>query len=136
MLRLLSERILQGLLVLLVVSGVAFALFQFVGDPVSQMLPPDATAADRAALTEDLRRVRHVRAATAGELAPVMRSKYVQGEVPREVYEAVEHDLRAGLPVLFSGVACQVAGLNGYLAARRVPVTSAGINSDIKTPGT
>ena len=54
MLRLLSERILQGLLVLLVVSGVAFALFQFVGDPVSQMLPPDATAADRAALTEAL----------------------------------------------------------------------------------
>ena len=58
MLRLLSERILQGLLVLLVVSGVAFALFQFVGDPVSQMLsqmlPPDATAADRAALTETL----------------------------------------------------------------------------------
>ena len=74
-----------------------------------------------AALTEDLRRVRHVRAATAGELAPVMRSKYVQGEVPREVYEAVEHDLRAGLPVLFSGVACQVAGLNGYLTARRAP---------------
>ena len=54
MLRLLSERILQGLIVLLVVSGVAFALFQFVGDPVSQMLPPDATAADRAALTEAL----------------------------------------------------------------------------------
>ena len=45
---------LQGLAVLLVVSGVAFALFQFVGDPVSQMLPPDATAADREALTAAL----------------------------------------------------------------------------------
>ena len=54
MLRLLSERILQGVVVLLVVSGIAFALFQFVGDPVSQMLPPDASAADRAALTEAL----------------------------------------------------------------------------------
>ena len=48
------ERLLQGLAVLLFVSGVAFALFQFVGDPVSQMLPPDATAADRAALTAAL----------------------------------------------------------------------------------
>ena len=54
MLRLLSERILQGVVVLLVVSGIAFALFQFVGDPVSQMLPPDASAADRVALTEAL----------------------------------------------------------------------------------
>lgn len=54
MLRLFSERLTQGVLVLLIVSGVAFALFQFVGDPVSQMLPPDASAADRAALAEAL----------------------------------------------------------------------------------
>lgn len=54
MLRFFSERLTQGVLVLLIVSGVAFALFQFVGDPVSQMLPPDASAADRAALAQAL----------------------------------------------------------------------------------
>lgn len=54
MLRLFVARIVQGFFVLLIVSGVAFALFQFVGDPVSQMLPPDASPEDRAALTEAL----------------------------------------------------------------------------------
>lgn len=54
MVRLLAQRMLQGAAVLLVVSGVAFALFQFVGDPVSQMLPPDASAADREALAAAL----------------------------------------------------------------------------------
>ena len=41
------RRILQGILVMLVVGFIAFSLFNFVGDPVSQMLPPEATQADR-----------------------------------------------------------------------------------------
>jgi peptide/nickel transport system permease protein len=35
------------MLVMLVVGFIAFGLFNFVGDPVSLMLPPEATAADR-----------------------------------------------------------------------------------------
>jgi peptide/nickel transport system permease protein len=41
------RRVLQGILVMLVVGFIAFSLFNFVGDPVAQMLPPEATQADR-----------------------------------------------------------------------------------------
>src|SRR5205085_3300085 len=39
--------LLQGIVVMLVVGFIAFSLFNFVGDPVSLMLPPEATQADR-----------------------------------------------------------------------------------------
>jgi peptide/nickel transport system permease protein len=41
------QRLLQGVIVMLVVGFIAFSLFNFVGDPVSLMLPPEATQADR-----------------------------------------------------------------------------------------
>ena len=41
------RRLLQGVLVMLVVGAIAFSLFNFVGDPVALMLPPEATQADR-----------------------------------------------------------------------------------------
>jgi peptide/nickel transport system permease protein len=41
------RRFLQGILVMLVVGFIAFSLFNFVGDPVSLMLPPEATQKDR-----------------------------------------------------------------------------------------
>ena len=44
------RRLLQGVLVMLVVGFIAFSLFNFVGDPVSLMLPPEATQADREAM--------------------------------------------------------------------------------------
>ena len=39
---------------MIVVAAVSFVLFQFIGDPVSQMLPIDATPQDRAALMTSL----------------------------------------------------------------------------------
>ena len=48
------RRLIQAALVMFVVAAIAFVLFQFVGDPVAQMLPMDATPADRAALTAAL----------------------------------------------------------------------------------
>ena len=47
MLAFVLRRVLQGMLVMLVVGFIAFALFNFVGDPVALMLPPEATTADR-----------------------------------------------------------------------------------------
>jgi peptide/nickel transport system permease protein len=44
------RRLLQGVVVMLVVGFIAFSLFNFVGDPVSLMLPPEATQADREAM--------------------------------------------------------------------------------------
>src|SRR4051812_32729501 len=48
------RRILQAVFVMLVVSFVAFSLFQYVGDPVAIMLGQDATPEDRLRLTSEL----------------------------------------------------------------------------------
>ena len=48
------RRLLQAIAVMLVVGFIAFSLFNFVGDPVSLMLPPEATQADRDAMRASL----------------------------------------------------------------------------------
>ncbi|CAN7730601.1 ABC transporter permease [Variovorax sp. LjRoot175] len=48
------RRLLSAVAVLAVVAFVAFGLFQYVGDPVTQMLGPDATEADRARVRQEL----------------------------------------------------------------------------------
>jgi peptide/nickel transport system permease protein len=48
------RRFAQGVLVMLVVGFIAFSLFNFVGDPVSLMLPPEATQADRELMRQQL----------------------------------------------------------------------------------
>jgi peptide/nickel transport system permease protein len=48
------RRLLQAVLVMLAVAFVAFLLFQYVGDPVTQMLGQDATPQDRDRLRADL----------------------------------------------------------------------------------
>jgi len=53
MLAFVLRRVLQGMLVMLVVGFIAFGLFNFVGDPVALMLPPEATTADR----EEMRKI-------------------------------------------------------------------------------
>ncbi|MCA3219886.1 MAG: ABC transporter permease [Burkholderiales bacterium] len=54
MLAFIIRRLLQAVLVMLTVAFVAFLLFQYVGDPVNQMLGQDATPEDRARLRADL----------------------------------------------------------------------------------
>lgn len=48
------KRMFQAIFVMLIVTLIAFLLFQFVGDPVMQMLGPEATEADREALRHSL----------------------------------------------------------------------------------
>ena len=48
------RRILQAVIVILVVAFIAFMLFQYVGDPVNNILGQDATAEQRAQLRADL----------------------------------------------------------------------------------
>ncbi len=50
----LLRRLLEALVVLLAVAAIAFVLFQFIGDPVAQMLPMDASPEDRARLAAAL----------------------------------------------------------------------------------
>jgi peptide/nickel transport system permease protein len=54
MLAFVVRRIAQAALVMLVVAFIAFALFQYVGDPVLSMLGQDATPEQRAELRHDL----------------------------------------------------------------------------------
>jgi peptide/nickel transport system permease protein len=54
MLAFLFNRLLQAVLVMLTVAFVAFALFQYVGDPITSLLGQEATPEQRAQLRADL----------------------------------------------------------------------------------
>ncbi|MBX9945621.1 MAG: ABC transporter permease [Reyranella sp.] len=54
MLAFIVSRLLQSLAVMLAVSFLCFALFNFVGDPVSNMVGQEASVADRAEMRRDL----------------------------------------------------------------------------------
>src|SRR4029078_9728432 len=49
-----ARRLLQGLVLLVLVATIVFFLGRLTGNPVDLMLPEDATAEDRAALTKTL----------------------------------------------------------------------------------
>src|SRR5258708_32715328 len=54
MLAFIVSRLLQSLAVMLAVSFLCFALFNFVGDPVNNMVGQEATPAERAEMRRDL----------------------------------------------------------------------------------
>ena len=54
MLAFILRRLLQAVLVMLVVAFIAFMLFQYVGDPVTNLLGQDATVEQREQLRADL----------------------------------------------------------------------------------
>ncbi|MBL8510583.1 MAG: ABC transporter permease, partial [Betaproteobacteria bacterium] len=54
MLAFIINRLVQSLIVMLSVAAIAFLMFNFIGDPVALMVPPEATAADRAEIRRAL----------------------------------------------------------------------------------
>lgn len=68
-----------------------------------------------AAWEDGCRGVRHVLVEDETGLDAVMRSKYVQSSVGRDVFDGVRDALRGGYPALFSGTACQVAAMRSFL---------------------
>ena len=66
-----------------------------------------------AAFDEDLS-VRHILVDNGKDLDKLRGSKYVQSRM-EDTYLCVKEQLQKGRPVLFTGVACQVAGLKAYL---------------------
>ena len=62
-------------------------------------------------------KVSHQKATDTDELEKLRMSKYVQSDM-RGVYKQVREELRQGQTVLFSGTACQVAGLKAYIPQR------------------
>lgn len=58
--------------------------------------------------------IRHIRVTDVECLDALKGSKYVQSRT-EGIYRQVKKDLQKGMPVLFTGTPCQVAGLKGYL---------------------
>src|SRR5258708_2712452 len=54
MLAFIIQRLFQSVLVMLTVALIAFALFNYVGDPINNMVGQDTTQADRERLRQDL----------------------------------------------------------------------------------
>lgn len=69
-----------------------------------------------AGFSDDLN-VQHKRVTSLEQLDEIRFSKYVQSDLG-SVYSMILTDLKAGNVVLFSGTACQVAGLKSYLPTR------------------
>jgi peptide/nickel transport system permease protein len=123
MLVFLLRRLIQAAIVMLTVAFISFMLFQFVGDPVVNLLGQDATPAQRQALRVDLgldkpfpvQFVKFVSNAVQGEFGLSLR----QG---RKVSTLIEERLPATLELSFAAaVLAMVIGLplGVYAALRR-----------------
>lgn len=67
-----------------------------------------------AAFDNDLT-VRHILIDSIGDLPRLQSSKYVQSSIDSWIYVAIRQALDEHRRVLFSGTACQIAGLRGFL---------------------
>lgn len=70
------------------------------------------------ALTPDFM-AEHIRVESWDEFPKLRGSKYIQSSMV-VVWTSLEEDLRAGIPVLFSGTPCQVAAVRSFAAAKRL----------------
>ena len=95
-------------------SGAAFVAF-------SDIILNQGGSVYGAAMADDFT-VSHIRATTAAERDRMKTAKYVQSDVTG-LYPQVAADLRKGMPVLFSGTPCQVAGLRAMLESGHVDST-------------
>lgn len=63
---------------------------------------------------ENYRTIQHQRIDNKEELYKLKGSKYVQSDIGY-IFKAVQTDLKQGIPVLFTGTPCQIAGLKAFL---------------------
>lgn len=74
------------------------------------------------AILNDVWKVVHYRSDTISDIKQFSKSKYVQSELGT-TFADVKNDLQAGRIVLFSGTACQCAGLKKYLQISRTDIS-------------
>ncbi len=117
------RRLLQAVIVMLTVAFLAFMLFQYVGDPVAQMLGQDATQEQREALKRDLgldqpfpvQFARFVGNAVQGEFGLSLRQgRQVSTLIAERFPATLELSLAAAVIALFAGIPLGV-----YAALRR-----------------
>jgi peptide/nickel transport system permease protein len=117
------RRLLQAIAVMLAVGFIAFALFNFVGDPVALMLPPEATASDRAHLREALSLDRPFYVQFGKFLANAVQGEFgISLRLGRPVSQLIAERLPATLELaLASATLALIAGipLGVYTALRR-----------------
>jgi len=117
------RRLLQAVVVMLVVGFIAFALFNFVGDPVALMLPPEATQADRDAMRAMLGLDRPFWAQFATFIANAAHGNFgISLRLGRPVSDLIIERLPATLELAFTAALIGlVAGipLGVYTALRR-----------------
>src|SRR3954468_3074492 len=117
------RRLLQAVVVMLVVGFIAFALFNFVGDPVALMLPPEATQADRDAMRAMLGLDRPFWAQFATFIANAVHGNFgISLRLGRPVSDLIIERLPATLELAFTAALIGlVAGipLGVYTALRR-----------------
>ena len=123
MLAFILRRLVQAVIVMLVVAFIAFMLFQYVGDPVTNLLGQDATAEQREQLRADLgldqpfpiQFVRFVGNAVRGEFGLSLRQgRKVSALISERFPATLELALSAAITALVLGVPMGV-----YAALRR-----------------
>lgn len=63
---------------------------------------------------EGVNKVVHIRVTEHEDIPKLRSSKYIQSEIG-QIYHSVRIDLEKNVPVLFSGVPCQIAALKSFL---------------------
>ncbi|MEJ1158277.1 ABC transporter permease [Prosthecomicrobium sp. N25] len=128
MLAFLIRRIAEAFVVMVVVAFVAFSMFRFMGDPVANMMGPDATIADREAMTQRLGLDRPFPVQFAQFVSNVAQGDFgVSFRVGRPVVDLLKERLPATLELaLVSGLFALFAGIGFgvYTALRRDGVLS------------
>ena len=123
MLAFILRRLLQAIVVMLTVAFIAFMLFQYVGDPVTNLLGQDATPEERARLRSDLgldqpfpvQFARFVGNAVQGEFGLSLRQgRKVSSLIVERFPATMELALTAGVLALVVGIPLGV-----YAALRR-----------------
>ncbi len=134
MLAFILRRLVQAVIVMLVVASIAFMLFQYVGDPVTNLLGQDATVEQREQLRADLgldqpfpvQFARFVGNAAQGEFGLSLRQgRKVSALIAERFPATVELALSAAVTALFVGVPMGV-----YAALRRGSFASQGLDDN------
>ncbi|MBV9828811.1 MAG: ABC transporter permease [Alphaproteobacteria bacterium] len=134
------QRVIQGVLVMLVVALIAFALFNYVGDPINNMVGQDTSVSDRARLREELglndsfvvRFARFVGNATEGNFGLSYQQARPVGQIILEKMPAtLELSFVAALLALLLGVPMGIyTGLHrhSWLSQTLLAVSLAGVS--------
>lgn len=138
-----ASRILQSIMVMLLVSLVAFTLFRYVGDPISNMVGQDTSLEQRQQLADQLglndpvlvQYTRFVSRAAVGDFGVSYRQRRPVSElIESRLPATLELSFVAALLAMFLGVPLGIfTALNRRSAASRIVMTASLIGISLPT---